>query len=92
MTTLAEKAEHVRRAATGPAGAHHCHWPGCARHVPPAMWGCQKHWFRLPRILRARIWRAYRPGQEVSKTPSSDYVTVARDVQAWIAEYQAGRQ
>jgi len=28
--------------------SHHCHWPGCIREVPPKMWGCSTHWFRLP--------------------------------------------
>lgn len=48
------------------------------------MWGCRTHWFKLPAALRAKVWRAYRPGQEISKTPSRDYVEVAREVQAWI--------
>lgn len=73
----------VRQRATG---NHECHWPGCTKQVPPAMWGCKEHWFKLPAALRARVWRAYRPGQEISKTPSREYVAVARDVQEWIAD------
>lgn len=69
---------------------HHCHWPGCARVVPPAMWGCKPHWYQLPQALRDRIWRAYKPGQEISKTPSSEYIAAAREVQAWI-EQQVSR-
>ena len=38
---------------------HTCHWPGCKKQVPPAMWGCKKHWFMLPKHLRDRIWAAY---------------------------------
>ena len=64
---------------------HACHWPGCERQVPPAMWGCKPHWFALPRHLRARIWATYEIGQEVSMTPSDAYLTAARDVQDWIA-------
>lgn len=64
--------------------AHTCHWPGCDAAVPPATWGCRKHWYLLPRQLRSAIWRAYRPGQEISKTPSRDYIDVARQVQEWI--------
>ena len=33
----------------------------------------------------AKVWRAYQPGQEVTKTPSQGYLEVAREVQAWIA-------
>jgi hypothetical protein len=63
---------------------HTCHWPGCEAQVPPAMWGCRPHWYALPKVLRDRIWRTYRPGQEVTLAPSRAYVEVARDVQTWI--------
>ncbi|KQV85462.1 hypothetical protein [Rhizobacter sp. Root1221] len=65
---------------------HHCHWPGCERQVPPAMWGCRPHWCALPQELRDRIWRTFQLGQEVNGTPSCDYVEAARAVQAWIAQ------
>ncbi len=48
------------------------------------MWGCVAHWYQLPKFLRDAIWRHYRARQEVTKTPSSTYVTVARLVQLWI--------
>jgi hypothetical protein len=66
---------------------HHCHWPGCTAQVPPAVWGCKKHWFKLPRNLREKIWGAYRIGQEVNLTPSREYVKVAIEVQEWIHAY-----
>lgn len=80
MTT---KADYVRGAPK--MAGHLCHWPGCTREVPPAMWGCTRHWYRIPKPLRDRIWRTYQPGQEISKTPSAAYLTAARDVQDWIA-------
>jgi hypothetical protein len=49
------------------------------------MWGCKEHWFALPSALRARIWRAYRPGQEIDMRPSESYMEVAQAVQDWIA-------
>lgn len=64
---------------------HHCHWPGCQKQVPPARWGCREHWYALPKDLRDRIWRTYRPGQERDQRPSRDYLEVAREVQDWIA-------
>jgi hypothetical protein len=64
---------------------HHCHWPDCTKAVPPAMWGCSAHWFALPAALRARVWATYRAGQEITKTPSPEYINVAREVQEWIA-------
>ena len=80
------KADYVRSAvAEGRTGKHHCHWPGCDKLVPPAAWGCRPHWYRLPLALRNKIWAAFRPGQEQTKTPSRRYVEVAREVQDWIA-------
>lgn len=63
---------------------HACHWPGCNVEVPPSMWGCKSHWFRLPKRLRDRIWETYRPGQEITKTPSAAYLKAAEEVQQWI--------
>lgn len=77
------KADYVR--AQGQTRNHTCHWPGCGLQVPPAMWGCRAHWYRLPKPLRDRIWRAYRPGQEITGRPSREYLDAARKVQAWIA-------
>lgn len=80
MTT---KADYVRSQAQ--TRSHHCHWPGCKKQVPPAMWGCKSHWFALPASLRARVWQAYEPGQEANGTPSAAYIEVAKEVQRWIA-------
>lgn len=66
---------------------HECHWPGCPVQVPPALWGCKPHWFRLPPDLRRRIWDAYRPGQEKDLNPSDSYMQVAREVQDWIRRH-----
>lgn len=82
MTTH-EKVAHVKAATQ--TRKHHCHWPGCVRQVPPALWGCKEHWFRLPLWLRTKIWRTYRPGQEEDMTQSADYIAVACEIQAWIA-------
>lgn len=78
------KADYVR--AQPQTRKHECHWPGCTRQVPPAMWGCKTHWFRLPARLRAAIWRTYQPGQEVTMTPSAEYLRVADEVQRWCRE------
>lgn len=79
---VAQKADYVRQQEqTRP---HHCHWPGCERHVPPAMWGCRTHWFRLPKSIRDRIWKSYRPGQEKDMNPSAEYLEAARAAQEWI--------
>jgi hypothetical protein len=71
---------------------HTCHWPGCTRQVPPAMWGCKAHWYALPKDLRDQIWDTYRPGQERTLTPSRAYVEAARKVQNWILVNAASQQ
>ena len=84
------KADYVR--SQGQTRSHHCHWPDCDEQVPPAMWGCRKHWFKLPMRLRNKIWAAYQPGQEVNMTPSREYVAVAREVQDWIRALSKGEK
>lgn len=79
-----DKVKYVK--SQGQTRTHHCHWPGCDKQVPPAMWGCYTHWMNLPKYLRDKIWAAYRIGQEVKMTPSREYVSVTREVQEWIAE------
>lgn len=85
MSQHAEKAAYVKR--QGQTRNHHCHWPTCDQNIPPAMWGCKKHWFKIPKHLRDRIWATYRPGQEVNMTPSAEYLDAADAVQKWIKEY-----
>ena len=76
------KADYVR--SQKQTRKHKCHWPECDKQVPPAMWGCKEHWFKLPVNLRNQIWTAYKPGQEITVSPSREYVDVAREVQDWI--------
>lgn len=85
--TIKQKADHVRaEIAKGEPGKHHCHWTGCTRLVPAASWGCKPHWYALPQGLRNKIWAAYVPRQEVTKTPSARYIEVAKEVRKWINE------
>ena len=79
------KAAYVK--SQGQTREHTCHWPGCGKQVPPAMWGCKQHWFRLPKRLRDWIWRTYEPGQEKGEADvSEDYLEAADAVQQWIKE------
>lgn len=71
---------------------HTCHWDGCTKECPPAMWGCKSHWFALPKFLRDQVWKHYRPGQEIRKDPSAGYLLIARMVQEWIKEFKVGNK
>lgn len=84
MTNISNKVAYVK--AQPVTGKHTCHYPGCNLQVPPAMWGCKKHWFKLPANLKFKIWTTYNPGQEISKTPSKEYIEVAKEVQDWITK------
>ena len=42
----------------------------------------------LPKELRDRVWRAYRPGQEIDKRPSAVYLRVASEVEEWAKNRQ----
>lgn len=85
---IGRKADHVRREASKGDKGHHCHggMPGCKGTCAPAAWGCRGCWYKLPKYLRDKVWAAYRPGQEATKTPSREYLAVAGEVQEWIAQ------
>lgn len=82
--SLRAKVKYVK--SQGQTRDHHCHWPGCDNPVPPALWGCKRHWMMLPKRLRDLVWATYNPGQERDMTPSVAYCKVAQEVQDWIAE------
>ena len=84
MTTINNKVDYVLR--QGQTRNHTCHWPGCRKQVPPALWGCKKHWYMLPANIRSLIWAAYKPGQEKTMTPSVSYIEAAEKAQQWIKE------
>jgi len=81
-SSVGDKADYVR--SQGQDREHHCHWPGCKEQVPPAMWGCRKHWYMLPQMIRERIWAYYRPGQERDMRPSREYLATAQEAEEWI--------
>jgi len=56
---------------------HLCHARQCQTAVPPRMLMCRKHWFMVPRALQRQVWALYRPGQEVRKDPSPEYLDAA---------------
>lgn len=57
---------------------HTCHARNCTTPVPAKLLMCLKHWRMVPLALQRAVWRYYRPGQEVDKKPSRDYLAAAR--------------
>jgi len=50
------------------------------------MWGCKRHWFMVPKPIRDRIWRHYRPGQERDWKPSRAYLEAAKEAVVAVAQ------
>jgi hypothetical protein len=57
---------------------HMCHAEGCSKAVPPKHLMCGRHWAMVPLSQQREIWRHYRPGQEVDKRPSAEYLRVMK--------------
>lgn len=64
---------------------HHCHAINCDKSVPPKLLFCLKHWSMVPKSWQRMVWLTYRPGQEVDKRPSADYLLVQSMVVALVA-------
>jgi hypothetical protein len=67
---------------------HLCHRPGCKTPVPPKLFACRDDWYFLPKRIRDRILAAYRPGQEITKDPSAQYLEAAREAIRYYREHQ----
>lgn len=57
---------------------HTCHADGCTRAVPPKLLMCARHWAMVPKPQQRAVWQHYRPGQEIDKRASAEYLTVAK--------------
>ena len=38
---------------------------------------CLKHWRMVPKLVQDLIWAHYRPGQEIDKKPTPEYLYTA---------------
>lgn len=68
--------------------SHRCHWPNCKTDVEARFWGCLLHWSRLPADIKRGIWLHYRPGQEIDKKPSAEYVDIALKAREWALAWE----
>ena len=57
--------------------SHTCHAFGCDRVIAPRFFMCPRHWAMVPPRHKAAVLRTYRPGQEIDKSPSPEYVAAA---------------
>lgn len=61
-----------------PAEPHSCHATGCKKAVRPALLMCLPHWRMVPKDIQKLVWKNYRPGQEVDKRPTREYLEVMK--------------
>ncbi len=57
---------------------HKCHARNCPKSVPPARLMCIAHWRMVPYQLQKNVWRHYVAGQEITKTPTAEYLAAAK--------------
>lgn len=69
---------------------HFCHALGCKVEVPPKLLMCLRHWRMVPKDLQARVWRTYRPGQEITKDPTEEYLEAADTAIRAVAQAEKG--
>jgi hypothetical protein len=69
---------------------HLCHAYGCTTEIPPRLLMCARHWQMVPRAVKVLVWKHYRPGQEIDKRPSAEYMLVQRAA-VWAVFVAEGR-
>lgn len=69
---------------------HRCHVKGCTKIVPLKMLMCAPHWHLCPADLQRQVWRTYKAFQEVTKTPTAEYLAAAAAACAAVEARQKG--
>lgn len=57
--------------------SHMCHAVACEVEVEPKLHMCLYHWRMVPYPIQQLIWKHYRPGQEIDKRPTVEYIAIA---------------
>lgn len=68
--------------------AHKCHACECEVEVPPNKLFCSVHWRLTPTRLQRQIYRYYRPGQEILKNPTFQYLMTMQLCIAYVAKHE----
>lgn len=70
---------------------HHCHAYKCQTRTQPKKFMCALHWSILSKALQDRLVAEYRPGQEIDKRPSTNYMLVAHECIRYICKREHPR-
>ena len=49
---------------------------------------CRRHWYMVPKSLRAHVWAQYTPGQEIRKDPTPEYIDALMAAIDAVAEHE----
>jgi hypothetical protein len=71
---------------------HLCHAEGCPVEVAPKMLMCFKHWKMVRPAIQAKIWKEYRPGQEIDKRPTAQYLEVMEEAIQCVKAKEQGQE
>ncbi len=52
---------------------------------------CLAHWRMVPKDIQRAVWLEYRPGQEITKTPTARYLEVMRKAIDAVAKKEGRR-
>ena len=55
----------------------HCQVPGCDDQIDPSRLMCRRHWYRVPKQLRDRVWATWQSGRGTSSTEHQIAVRLA---------------
>lgn len=70
--------------------SHCCHAFECHKEIPPKLLMCIRHWKMVPKDIQSLVWKTYRPGQEIDKQPSQEYLLVQRSA-VWAVAVREGK-
>lgn len=65
---------------------HTCHARGCNTYCAPKYLMCRKHWRMVPAKIQRKVWKHYRPFQEIDKQPSEKWLKWANRAIEAVAE------
>lgn len=75
--------------ASDQGASHHCIMSNCAQEIPANRLMCRPHWKMVPQELQRAVWKHYRPGQEVDRNLSCDYMIAAKRAIEAVVEFEA---
>lgn len=71
------------------AEAHTCHARGCQRACHAKYLMCYRHWRMVPPKIQEKVWKHYRPFQELDKNFSKKWLKWANRAIEAVAEKEA---